>query len=84
MVATIIPLHMNLQVANFQRYERVSGSSKEPEPLPSTSARSGIVACLPSPIADDPSALPSPISFHLIPRSPEDVSDRPPSVLLLD
>ena len=62
MVATIIPLHMNLQVANFQRYERVSGSSKEPEPLPSTSARSGIVACLPSPIADDPSALPSPTS----------------------
>ena len=29
---------MNIQVANFQRDERVSASSKEPEPLPSTSA----------------------------------------------
>ena len=74
---------MNLQVANFQRYEHVPGSSKEPEPLPSTSAMSGVVACLPSPLADDPSALPSPISFQLIPRSREDVSDRTLSVLLL-
>ena len=32
---TVSPLHTNLQVANFQRCKRVSGSSKEPEPVPS-------------------------------------------------
>ena len=30
-------LHINLQVVNFQRWEHTFGSSKEPEPLPSTS-----------------------------------------------
>ena len=33
-----------------------------PEPVPSTSGVSGITACLPSPVADDLSALPSPTS----------------------
>ena len=37
-------------------------SSKEPESVPSMSGVSEIVACPPSPIADDPSALPSPTS----------------------
>ena len=37
-------------------------SGKEPEPVPSTSGVNEIVACPPSPIADDPSALPSPTS----------------------
>ena len=37
-------------------------SSKEPEPVPSMSGMSKIAACFPSPIADDPSALPFPIS----------------------
>ena len=59
---TVSPLHTNLQVVNFQRYERSSGSSKEPEPVPSTSGMSEIAACPPSPIADYPSALPSPTS----------------------
>ena len=35
-------------------------SHKEPEPGPSRSGMSGIAACPPSPIAEDPSALPSP------------------------
>lgn len=35
-------------------------SSKEPEPGPSASGMSETTACPPSPIADDPSALPSP------------------------
>ena len=67
------PTYENLQVANFQRCEctpldcffrRVDRieSSKEPEPVPSTSGVSDIAACPPSPIADYPSALPSPIS----------------------
>ena len=51
---------MNLQVANFQRCEHASCSSKEPEPVSSASGVSEIAACPPSPIADDPSALPSP------------------------
>ena len=33
--------------------------AKKPEPVPSTSGVSEIVACPPSPIADDPLALPS-------------------------
>ena len=37
-------------------------TSKEPEPVPSTSGMSEIAACPPAPIADDPSALPSPTS----------------------
>ena len=37
-------------------------SSKEPEPVPSTSGMSETVACPPSPIVDSHSALPSPIS----------------------
>ena len=37
-------------------------SSKEPEPKPSMSGMSEIAACPPSPIADDPSAPPSPTS----------------------
>ena len=45
----------------FKRADRTE-SSKEPEPVPSTSGVSEIAACPPSPIADDPSALPSPTS----------------------
>ena len=45
----------------FKRVDRIE-SSKEPEPVPSTSSVSEIAACPPSPIADDPSALPSPTS----------------------
>ncbi|KAJ8777715.1 hypothetical protein J1605_014368 [Eschrichtius robustus] len=41
--------------------ERIE-SSKEPEPVPSMSGVSEIAACPLSPIADDPSALPSPTS----------------------
>ena len=59
---TVSPLHTNLQAANFQRCERASGSSKEPQPVPSTSGVSEIAACPPSPIADDLSALPFPTS----------------------
>ena len=43
----------------FKRVGRIE-SSREPEPVPSTSGVSEISACLPSPIADDPLALPSP------------------------
>ena len=42
----------------FKRVDRIE-SSKEPEAVPSTSGVSDIAACPPSPIADDPSALPS-------------------------
>ena len=45
----------------FKRVDRIE-SSKEPEPVPSASGVSEIAACLPSSIADDPSALPSPTS----------------------
>ena len=45
----------------FKRVDRIE-SSKEPKPVPSTSGMSEIAACPPSPIADDPSALPSPTS----------------------
>ena len=45
----------------FKRVDRIE-SSKEPEPVPSTSGMSDIAACPLSPIADDPSALPSPTS----------------------
>ena len=58
----VSPLHTNLQVANFQRCERASGSSKKPERLPSLSDVSEIAACPRSPIAGDPLALPSPTS----------------------
>ena len=37
-------------------------SSEEPEPVPSTSGMSEISACSPTPVADDPLALPSPAS----------------------
>ena len=52
----------------FKRVDRIE-SSKEPEPLPSTSGVSEIASCPPSPIADDPSALPSPTSspVHSVP-----------------
>ena len=53
-------LHTNLQTANFERYECASSSSKEPEPMPSASGVSELLACPPSPVADGPSALPSP------------------------
>ena len=74
-IYTLSCLHMNLQVANFQRCEcattqtsldpvfmRVDRieSSKEPEPVPSMCGMSEIAACPPSPIADDLLALPSP------------------------
>ena len=45
----------------FKRVDRIE-PSKEPEPVPSTSGVSEIAAFPPSPIADDPSALPSPTS----------------------
>ena len=45
----------------FKRVDRIE-SNKEPEPVTSTSGVSEIAACPPSPIADDPSALPSPNS----------------------
>ena len=45
----------------FTRVDRIE-FSKEPDPVPSTSGVSEIAACPPSPIADDPSALPSPTS----------------------
>ena len=43
----------------FKRVDRIE-SSKEPEPVPSMSGVSEIAACPLFPIADDPSALPSP------------------------
>ena len=58
----VSPLHTNLNVVSFQRCERASCSSKEPEPVPSMSGVSEIAACSLSHIADDPSALPSPTS----------------------
>ena len=45
----------------FKRVHSIE-SSKEPESVPSTSGVSETAACPPSPIADDPSALPSPTS----------------------
>ena len=45
----------------FKRVDRIE-SSKGMELVPSTSGVSEIAACPPSPIADDPSALPSPTS----------------------
>ena len=45
----------------FKKVDRIE-SSKEPEPVPSTSGVSEVAACPPSPMADDPSALPSPTS----------------------
>ena len=42
----------------FKTVDRIE-SSKEPEPVPSTSGMSEIAACPPSPIAEDTSALPS-------------------------
>ena len=45
----------------FKRVDRIE-SSKEPESVPSTSGVSDVAACPPSPIADNPSALPSPTS----------------------
>ena len=53
---------MKLQVVNFQSCKHASSSSKEPEPVPSVSGLSEIVACLPALIVDHPSALPSLIS----------------------
>ena len=45
----------------FKRVDRIE-SNKEPEPVPSRSGVSEIAACPPSPIADNPSPLPSPTS----------------------
>ena len=42
----------------LKRVDRIE-SSKEPEPVSSTSGVSEIAACPPSPVADDPSVLPS-------------------------
>ena len=47
---------------NFQRCERTYGPSKEPEAVPLTSGMSETAARPPSPVADDPSTLPSPTS----------------------
>ena len=43
----------------FKRVDRIE-SSKEPEPVPSTSNESESAACPPSPVTADPSVLPSP------------------------
>ena len=74
---TVSPLHMNLQVANFQRCKGATiqisldhffksvdrtESSKEPEPVPSTSGMSEIAPCPPPLLADDPSTLAAPSS----------------------
>ena len=56
---TVLPRHH--WIVFFKKVDRTE-SSKEPEPVPSTSGVSEIAACSPSPIADDPSALPSPTS----------------------
>ena len=48
----VSPLHTNLQVANFQRCEHAFHQLGVSE----------IAACPLSPVADDPSALPSPTS----------------------
>ena len=45
----------------FKMVDRIE-SSKEPEPVPSVSGVSEIAACPPSPVAEDPSPLPSPTS----------------------
>ena len=45
----------------FKRVDSIE-SCKEPEPVPSMSGVRDIAACPPSPIADDPLALPSPAS----------------------
>ena len=45
----------------FKRVDRIE-SSKQPEPVPSPSGVSEIAACPLSPIANSPSALPSPTS----------------------
>ena len=45
----------------FKRVDRIK-FSKEPEPVPSTLGMNEIEVCPSSPIADDPSALPSPTS----------------------
>ena len=50
------------QTSLDHRVDRIE-SSKESEPVPSTSGVSETAACPPSPITDDPSALPSPTSF---------------------
>ena len=44
---TVNPLHTNVQIMNFQRWKCISGSSKEPEPVPSMSGMSEIAACPP-------------------------------------
>ena len=46
-------------------FKRVDGteSSKEPEPVPLMSGMREIADCPPSPVVDDPSALPSPPIF---------------------
>ena len=49
---TVSPLHTNLQVTNCQRCAHASGSSKEPEQVPSMSGMSETVACPPSPVAE--------------------------------
>lgn len=68
------PLHMNLQVANFQRVitltflehffqkVQIELSLARNQNLPSTPAMSETAACAPSPVADHPLALPSPTS----------------------
>ena len=53
---------MKLQLEDFQRRTRASGSSKGPEPVSSTADVSESAACPLSPIAGPPSALPSPTS----------------------
>ena len=50
-LSTAVPLHANLQVVNFERCKSVFHQLQ---------AWVETAACVPSPIADDPSALPSP------------------------
>ena len=57
---TVSSLHTNLQEANFQRCKHASGSSKEPEPVPSMSGLSSAAARPAPAVAEGPSALSSP------------------------
>ena len=48
LLSTLSPLRVNLQAANFKNCECASGSSKEPEPVPSASDVSNTAARPPS------------------------------------
>ena len=56
-----VTTQISLDFFFFRKVDRIE-SSKEPESVPSAPGMSETAACPPSPIADDPSALPSPTS----------------------